>query len=448
MQQSRFPLIVASLVTLAVSRGGPARAQQPEKTFDDILALAQKAPNEGAIQDAEAAADQAVVDQAKGTVLPQINLQSRYSRIDNSQQTALRMGARERIAGRTFDWSLTLSQPLFSFGRFTSVLAIADLTEGTIGLKRQAARDQFTIKVLNAYGDALLARAQKRITKNSAGHLQNVLALTKIEAQGGSRDKIDLLRAEAAHLDAVAGARLAAIREETTLAKLKILVDIPADTALLLSEAKDADMAFLTYHPQDKQLPRALQLLQKQAEIAREQVYYEKSFFYPSFALFASVSGSAFDFSPSPLPAASPSDAFSADNRDYAIGVQLDWNLFAGLETINSMRGQKASARKLELQLARALAENEALYQESQANFNVGRERFQASDNQRRAAQLFFERSQADYRSGTLQLSELLRAEQELREAEAGHIRAWLDWLFAAAALRMAGGESIIGDAP
>jgi outer membrane protein len=134
------------------------------------------------------------------------------------------------------------------------------------------------------------------------------------------------------------------------------------------------------------------------------------------------------------------------DNREWQVGIGLNWPLFDGFGLLSQARQIQSDARSLGLTARQTRKmvqiEVESVFKEYQAADTALLAAEQSVSAAKEAQALLSE----DFRAGKGQLTDLLSAEESLRNAEFGVLAARYQHVRSAAALRLAMGKGLINE--
>ena len=410
--------------------------------IDAILEMAGQSPTTGQqIIAADHEAGLGEIGVNRSGALPRLDLSLNASRVSSANLSGQPGSGTGRADGSSYDWSLQLSQPLFAFGRIMTVWKMAGAGRQLLDLQHRQQQNRYRDRIIAAYGDALLSRDRQQTSEMSVSQLKAVLEFTRLEYNGGARDKVDLLQARSAWEKAVADAALHRAEAEVLLNRLKVILGRENDADFSLATRPEPEAAFLRIREPTGQSGTSLdqKVLAARAALTELRADYEGAGHWPTLSLFGSATGRAWSFPPLVDDAAT--DAFAADRRDYAVGLRLDWTLFAGLGISAAHRKARATARRdrLELEEKQKLAAGDRLA--ARRRFEAGGLIFRAAKSAGHAAQLALAKAEADYKGGTLPMTLLIKAEKDWRESRWRLTEAWIHWLQAASGLRQILGQ-------
>ncbi len=342
-----------------------------------------------------------------------------------------------------FAWNVEVDQSVFSFGRLSQVIKVAGIQDNADAASRRRAYQQLQLQVLDAYYGVVNSRARLQTLEASMRRAQETQAFLESNFKMGSGLRSSVLRALTA-LKALEPERIRASRdaEAARMALNRVLgreVDAPLelDTAVHLdlppmgaAPDNQAIQAVLDDRPDLKSLELNRQSLQGQAKYLRMQ-------YLPSLGAQGKYGITAFKV-------AQLGDI--EKNHEWQIGLGLRWPLFDGFSFSAKAQQMESDARSLGL-TARQMRKL------SQVEIESAYRDYQAADTAQAAAEQAVQAAQEaqamlseDFRAGKGQLTDLLDAEQSLREATLGVLNARYASVRSRAALRLALGKGLINE--
>lgn len=375
----------------------------------------------------------ATIESGRSGTMPQVDLTARATWFGGDDNFFPRndKGGKEDQA---YSLSLTVAQPLITFGRIDAVWDIANMTEKTNGLQRDTALDDFKLGVLAKYGQVWVSERRKAAQKTSLDLLGSLYKFTKVEYEGGGRSKVDLLRSQSAFEAAKASYSLAQIESDAELKKLKIMLGASGDEAFAISTEQDMNARFLQLNGKEKEISEKLELQKLNRDIARERRQFERSFYYPSISLFgkAGIENKV-----------EAKDLTDGDKIVYTYGLVMNWTLFNGFSTGSSVDQANANSAIANLQYDTARKEYDVERSLAKKRIDVVKQVYKASESSHKATKLAFQQADSDYRAGVVPLTQLLDLESELLSAAQRQAQAYVDLLLAVGNYKVLTGQKI-----
>lgn len=458
----RFATLVPGM--LAVLAASPAAAQAPPAATDtialtlaDAVATALRSSDEVRLAVAQAEVADAQVTVARAGGLPQLRINSSYSRAYES--------ARANAVGQLFNQpetytaTMSLSQPLFQGGRLRAAARAAASLRSASQLDAEEARAAMTMQVQRAYLAALLA---DQVVAIQAGNLELASArVAQVEQlqRAGRAARYDLLRArvERANLEPL----LIDARNDRELALLEIrrLLNIPLGQPLALTTRIDsatavrlAESAAVAGDAAERAALRAaeaeLQARREGVRIARAELLPTVGFTFQSgfqafppigfgFPARRGVLGSSF----CPEPDATRVCQNGGWFEDRSAGIQLSIPVFDGLRARGNIELAQAQRNIAELQVRQAREQVALEVARARAELTRARSDFAARSQTTAEADEAFRLATLRFTRGLSTQLEVSDAQLALLTAQTGEARATVDLYLAAAELARALGR-------
>ncbi|HEX3160734.1 MAG TPA: TolC family protein [Gemmatimonadaceae bacterium] len=250
----------AVLASLLVLLAAPAAAQQPAAprpvSLEDALSLADERSEVVRIAEAQVSRARGQHQQARSAYFPQLEGTVGYQRLLQSQFEAVNdrfgsgdggepSGGADSLADNpltrifaspnTLTLGLSLQQPLFTGGRILAQdrAAAAGRRAADINLTSQQAQVRLT--VTQAYYDAVLANRLVTIAESTLVQTERTFRTTLVGQEVGRTSEFELLRAQVARDNQRPRVIQARTQRETSLLRLKQLLELPANEPIALT---------------------------------------------------------------------------------------------------------------------------------------------------------------------------------------------------------------------
>lgn len=347
-------------------------------------------------------------------------------------------------------WSLgygvQVTQPLFTFGKVSTALNMAKTQDRLTSVRMQAARINIQKDVVELFTASILAKAKLETTRRSVERQKAVVDQMQRNFQLGFGAKAQVLLAKSTLLrltpDLLSGQRdafaarkalnrlLGRAAEDTTELDT---TGLPALEARKVPAYAEVLKAALNNRQDLKTLREGILLQEDYAKILRANNM-------PNI-----VGMGKFGFMGADQDiGTSTKNAFKWDNREWSVGVGMQWSVFDGWEQSSKSGEVRAAVRQLqvregdmrrmlEIEVDRAVSDRVA----ADSSLAAAREGVAAATE----ARDWFSRN---FASGSGQLSDLLQAEENQRMAELGLLAARLERTKAAARLSLVQGQDLI----
>lgn len=429
-------------------------------SLDEAVTTGLKVADEVRLSAAQADIADAQLDLARASLLPQLRINSGYTRTFESA----RSNAVSAVFNQPNTYSVNgnLSQTLFQGGRLMYAARAASSLAAAARLSAREQRALFTVQIQRAYLNALLA---ERLAELQESNLQLAAArLTQVEQfrTAGRAAQYDVLRArvERANIEPLA----IQARNDRDLAQLELkrLLNLPLERPLVLTTTVDPQAAqavvaaFVdtTTEPQRDAL-RAAELVARSRNLA---VAAARAEFMPSITAFFQSGYQAFPPPGFGFPdqRGSLSTAFcptgSTPGRicqnggwfeDRSMGLQFSWPLFDGLRAKSAMELARAQTRIAEMELRQEREQVAVEVARARAELARARAVFDARRQNSSEANQAFQLASLRFTRGLSTQLEVSDAQVALLTAEGGEARATFDLYLATAELARALGRPI-----
>ncbi len=327
----------------------------------------------------------------------------------------------ERYEAIANTWSITLRQPLLTFGRVSNALALAGTQDSVLELTREMQINLLYLSVMQSFSEAYLAQRQVAIAKKSVASAEKLLQRMRIEVENGAGSRLDLLRVEAQYSGAKAGFLTAQSSSDIALLRLAQTAGLKVDTAYTLAVDTTTELTIADLPAEGASAEYQLKGLM--ATLRRDQADYERSRFFPSISLIAGIDASAYylrGIDEQIQEMVNPPNTAIVEPRfyNYAVGLNLSWTLFDGFRRNAATAQALAQARQAQVEQKQIREENEISIREGRDRLGVLDESMEAVSAQLGAAQRAMELVEGDYSRGYVDITTYLQTEQEVREAE------------------------------
>ena len=346
------------------------------------------------------------------------------------------------IAQTRMSYGVQADQSLFSFGRLTQAIRTANVQERANESDRKRSIQQLQLQVLDAYYGAVTAKARLGTFEASTKRaLETVNFLESNFKMGAAFRRADVLRA-VTYQKSLEPQRLQAERDAA--AALMVLnrvlgrsLNAPTDldtSAHIAFEPVAAlpDSQSLDQIIGERPDVRAMELNQQSLE---GQAKYLKMQYLPSLGATGKVGVLAYKLKQL---------GELEENREWQVGIGLNWPLFDGLGLYSQARQIQSDARSLGLTARQARKMMRIEIENAWRDYQTSDTALAAAQQAVQAAQAAQEMLSEDFRAGKGQLTDLLEAEQAYRDASFGYLSANHARIRSQAALRLALGKALI----
>ena len=442
----------------------PARAQGAASSSDtlrlslqDAVTIGLRTGDEVGLAAAQALTAEAQYDLARASLLPQLRLNSSYTRTFESA----RSNAVSSVFNQpnTYTVNANFSQTLFQGGRLLAAARAANALADAAQLTAEERKALFTVEIQRAYLGALLAERLAQLQQTNLQLASARLAQVQQFHNAGRAAQYDVLRAkvERANIEPLT----IQARNDRDLAhlELKRLLNIPVEQPLALTTSLDPEsaQAFVASY-QDTSLTaqrpalRAAELAARSRRLAmtaaRGELMPAVTFFFQTGFMAFPPPGYGFPTVRGALVSTGcPQGRTQCQNggwfEDRNMGIQFSWPVFDGLRAKSALEFARAQTRIADLELrierervAVEVARARAELQRAKSVFDARRETASEANEAFRLASLRFSRGL----STQLEVSD---AQLALLTAESSEARATIDLFLATAELARTLGRPI-----
>lgn len=345
----------------------------------------------------------------------------------------------------SYSWGLQVSQPLYTAGKVTTALNMAKTQDRLTRVRLRGTRLATQQNVVDLYIACVLSKAKLETTKRSVERQKAVVDQLQRNFEYGSGAKAQVLLAKSTLLrltpDIQSGERdLVSARRA-----FNRLLGRPADDMTELDTVGLPELENRVSPPRDQVMAMAmanrqdLKMLKEARSLQQDYAKVLKANNLPNIAAVGK-----FGFSSARQTWKAFDNAANWDNREWSVGVGMQWNIFDGWEQSSKAGEVRAAVRQMEVRegdMGRVIeieVDNALLDRISaDSSLAAAREGVAAATE----ARDWFARN---FASGSGQLSDLLQAEENQRLAELGLLSARLARTKAATKLAAVQGYDLI----
>lgn len=445
----------------------PARAQRPAVPTDTLYLSVEEAVTSGLrvgdevrLSAAQADIADAQLDLARASLLPQLRINSAYTRTFESA----RSNAVSAVFNQPNTYTLNgnLSQTLFQGGRLIATARAASSLAEASRLNAEERKALFIVEIQRAYLGALLSERLVQLQETNLQFAASRLTQVQQFQQAGRAAQYDVLRAkvERANIEPLA----IQARNDRDLAhlELKRLLNIPVDRPLALTTTIDpaAAQTLVAAYLDTAALPDrpALRSAELVARSRRLAITAARAEFMPTITAFFQTGFQAFPpagvgfpaqrgfLDAASCPAGSPAGRICQNGgwfEDRSMGVQFSWPLFDGLRAKSAIELARAQTRIAELELRQEREQVSVEVALARAELRRAKSVFDARKETSSEANEAFRLASLRFNRGLSTQLEVSDAQLALLTAEGGEARAVYDLYLATAELARALGRPI-----
>ena len=429
-------------------------------TLEQAVEIGLRVGDEVRLAGAQADIADAQLDLARASLMPQLRVNSGYSRTFESA----RSNAVSAVFNQPNTYSVngSITQPIFQGGRLWSTARAASALARSAELDAQERRALFTVEIQRAYLGALLAERLAELQETNVQLATTRLAQVQQFQTAGRAAQYDVLRARVERANIEPLAIQARNDRELAHLELKRLLNIPLAQPIALTSVIDPESAqtlVATYlDSAETPMRPAVRAAELFAESRRLAVRAARAELFPTITAtfqsgFLAFPPPGFGFptqrgflNAESCPAGSTPGRVCQNGgwfEDRSMGVQFSWPVFDGLRARSAMELARAHTRIAELELRQErervsveVARARAELRRARAVFHARRQNASEANEAFRLASLRFSRGL----STQLEVSD---AQLALLTAESGEARATFDLYLATAELARALGRPV-----
>ena len=224
-----LPLVLWALYPSCVAFGSSGEEKR-ELTLTEAVALALERNQQALIARAQVDAMKGKVREVRAQALPQITFSSNALRwrdpsfLNASSFDAIPPDIRQGLAPRganLFDYSVGVSQPLYTSGKVGAALKLAALENGGVSTDQTRVEQDIRLLTIRAFYDLILAEDQLQVTQETIRQRERQLELARNRYQAGVATEVDVLRSEVS----LANAQPERIRAENTIRQARSVLN-------------------------------------------------------------------------------------------------------------------------------------------------------------------------------------------------------------------------------
>ena len=373
------------------------------------------------------------VNEVRSQALPQINGSGQLQYFPNlptqllpgeffnkpGEQIPVQFGTDYNLQGG-FD----ASQILFNQSVFTGLKA-ANTSEELYKLLKIQSDEDVIYQVASTYYRVLELQAQINALDSNIVELGKLADLMKIQYQNQLVTKTDYSRIMVNKTNMETNLQSLHTARQQQINMLKVLIGMDVSNALTLQPVENLNQTSMRSLQYDYNNPIQMQLLQKQTELNMLNRKAIQGEYYPTLALFAQQSWSAqrneFNFFEKNEPWF----------QQTIIGVKLSVPIFDGLNKRSRVQQSEIDIHKLQLDQVNTKRQLDVAYQNAKGALVNSIKSVEAQKQNEQLAQEVYQQTSDLYREQVGSLTDLLNAENGLREAQINYRRELLKYRIA-----------------
>jgi outer membrane protein TolC len=441
-------------------------------SLSEIMAIANLSGKRLDIIDRNELSARAEVEAYRSDAWPIIQFSSGLSYVNQSiigQGTAATEISRiiKRIDGYSVDWTLSLEQPLLTFGRTLNTLKLARFRDKAIGFSKRLQRDTYFLEVVQQFITAFTAQYDYTIYSESVKQSIRTYERVHIDFQAGLISHRDLLFMEAAMRSDKANLIKSRYKMEAEKKQLAVLIGLDSDIDSLYLGQKDDNLFRVSETRNNKRKSLELKLKELEVQQNEYQKRYTRATFFPSLNLTGSIqnnfiiidtsglTGKYIEYLEStgtPLPDStiSPlgenpfiSSYFDPDYFSYSIGLRLNWNIFDGKRKIEKYRQLKYTIESSRLELEQMTKEFHNDISDIRGKIIALDSMITSLELQFQASEMALEQAETDLKNGFINVIDYVNTMEKNKSALRQLEGVRLEYLVTKIQLRIAMGLSV-----
>ncbi len=423
--------IIVNVLAVIVAAGYIAATENNGNTLnskalslDDCYNMALTGNKEFMIAGEDKAAAEAQLSKAAASFGPTISIMGGYEPIYKAVfLTIPGMGTLPLGTQSYYSARISLSQPVFTFGKNYFGFRIAEEAYNLSSINYKKASEKLKLDILTAYYGALISAEMLKVQQEAYKNTEEYLKITQAKFDNGQASRLDLLKAKVQLANALPELQKAEDNARLSLRNLKNVIGAAPDAVIELTGNTDVQKLDLTYQEVKEKLKKGTddtKVLEAAENIAKFQEKLAYSMLLPNFAINANYNY----FSTEP--------AFHRErNRwssswDVTLGMQ--WTVFDSFKNAASIKEASANAKKaslnkenmdelLDIQL-------DALFTTIEQNKKV----IDAADEMIKQAEEGMRIASESYKNGLIQAAELTDTQIMLMKSRINYLNALMNY--------------------
>jgi outer membrane protein len=391
----------------------------------------------------EIEASQGVIIQSRALALPKLRLNGAFNAVENSDVDRPPVSIPGFNFGTDKNWltQIRIVQSIYEGGRVGSALRAGKLASERAFLNYQTAEADTVLAVEVSYFDVLLGEQQVKVQEASVELLTNELQDTKRRFDAGTVPRFNVLRAEVELANAQP--RLIRARNLYRVSKNNLVNLMGADVPREMLEDIPINLSgTLEAQPLNLEIGKAVALalehrtelesLRKLEGLRREDIINARSGYKPRLEAYAGYDAHSSIFT----------EDLSHDVYGWIAGVQLNWDLFDGLQTRGRIKEAQARKDQAALEIEDTSRRIELEVRTALSNFREADELLKSQEKVMEEAEEALRLATARAQAGTATQLDVLSAQTALTESRTTHVQALHDYEVARAKLERAVGNT------
>jgi outer membrane protein TolC len=326
---------------------------------------------------------------------------------------------------------LSLSQPLFTGGRVTSTIGVAESAADAAEAQLIEAGADIALAVKQAYYDAVLAEERAGIVAMSVELAAEHLAQVRLRLDAGAASELEALTAEVELENLRPQFVQATSARDVALLNLKRLVNLPAEgevtltTQLVATTARGEPLSSISLP--DLQAASAslreratVRAAEAQVAATEEQADIARSAYLPSVSLAANLSRQAF-------PNALTFPTAGEWRDDWTVGFMVQWPLFQGFRRDADLDAANAQVQQAKLRVTQLHEGVRLEYSQALAELERAQAQVAAVTRTVEQAERVYELTELRYGEGLTTQLDVSNARLALQQARINQVQSYHD---------------------
>jgi outer membrane protein TolC len=392
----------------------------------------------------EIEAAQGVIIQSRALALPKLQLHGAFNALQDSDVDRP-PAALAFPFGTDKNWTtqIRVVQSIYEGGRVSSALRAGRLASDRAYLNYQTAEADTVLAVEVSYFDVLLGEQQVKVQEASVELLNNELQDTKRRFDAGTVPRFNVLRAEVELANAQP--RLIRARNLYRVSKNNLVNLLGADVPREMLEDVPVNLSgTLEAQPLNLEIGKAVALalehrtelesLRKMEALRREDILNARSGYKPRVEAYAGYDAHSSMFT----------EDLTQDVYGWIAGVQLNWDLFDGLQTKGRIKEAQARKDQAALEIEDTSRRIELEVRTALSNFREADELLKSQEKVMEQAEEALRLATARAQAGTATQLDVLSAQTALTESRTTRVQALHDYEVARARHERAVGNTVV----
>jgi len=453
-------VVLLAAASTALAQRPAAMTDTLRLSIDEAVTMGLRVSDEVRMSAAQADIADAQYDAARASLLPQLRINSAYTRTFESA----RSNAVSAVFNQpnTYTVNANLSQTLFQGGRLVATARAASSLARAAELDATEQRALFTVNVQRAYLNALLAERFVELQETNLQLASSRLTQVRQFQQAGRAAQYDVLRAKVERANIEPLEIQARNDRDLAYLELKRLLNLRVDQPVALTSTIDpaAAQTIVASYLDSTEVPdrpalRSAELMARSRHLA---VTAARADLFPTITYFFQTGYQAFpppgfgfpsqrgfrDAASCPSTAAAGALCQNGGWFEYRnMGIQFSWPLFDGLRAKSALELARAQTRIADLQLQQQREQVAVEVERARAELRRAKAVFDARRETSTEANEAFRLASLRFSRGLSTQLEVSDAQLALLTAEGGEARATYDLYLATAEMARALGRPI-----